>query len=100
MKFGLLLPNRGRPYGNVNLLWKVAREIATLDHLSHGRAVLGVGLGDGQIKHPSAAPPVGTEQCPSTPESHRSIQSRSGRSSSTSADTGRARRHLTFASWG
>ena len=26
--------------------WKVAREIVTLDHLSHGRAVLGVGLGD------------------------------------------------------
>lgn len=26
--------------------WKVAREIVTLDHLSRGRAVLGVGLGD------------------------------------------------------
>ena len=26
--------------------WKVAREIVTLDHLSNGRAVLGVGLGD------------------------------------------------------
>ncbi len=26
--------------------WKVAREIVTLDHISHGRAVLGVGLGD------------------------------------------------------
>ena len=26
--------------------WKVAREIVTLDHLSHGRANLGVGLGD------------------------------------------------------
>jgi alkanesulfonate monooxygenase SsuD/methylene tetrahydromethanopterin reductase-like flavin-dependent oxidoreductase (luciferase family) len=26
--------------------WKVAREIVTLDHLSHGRTVLGVGLGD------------------------------------------------------
>jgi len=106
MKFGLKLPNKGRPYGDVNLLielaslaeeagwdgfflwdhiggggdsptldpWlclgaiagqtksmrlgtmitplsrrrpqKVAREIVTLDHISHGRAVLGVGLGD------------------------------------------------------
>ncbi len=26
--------------------WKVAREIVTLDHLAHGRAILGVGLGD------------------------------------------------------
>jgi alkanesulfonate monooxygenase SsuD/methylene tetrahydromethanopterin reductase-like flavin-dependent oxidoreductase (luciferase family) len=106
MKFGLMLPNKGRPYGDGNLLvelalsaeqagwegfflwdhiggggdsptmdpwlclgaiasqtqnmrlgpmvtplsrrrpWKVAREIVTLDHLSNGRAVLGVGLGD------------------------------------------------------
>lgn len=106
MKFGLMLPNKGRPYGDPNLLvelavsaeqagwegfflwdhiggdgdspvldpwvclgaiasqthnlrlgsmvtplarrrpWKVAREIVTLDHLSRGRAVLGVGLGD------------------------------------------------------
>lgn len=106
MKFGLMLPNKGRTYGDVNLLvelalnaeqagwegfflwdhiggggdapvvdpwiclgaiagqthsmrlgtmvtplarrrpWKVAREIVTLDHLSHGRAVLGVGVGD------------------------------------------------------
>lgn len=121
MKFGLLLPNRGKPYGDVHLLldlallaevsgwdgwfiwdhiggggdspcidpwiclagiasrtrtmrlgtlitplarrrpWKVAREITTLDHLSHGRAVLGVGLGDrvnkdfgafGEVTHP------------------------------------------------
>ena len=106
MKFGLMLPNKGYPYGDPHLLlelavraeqagwegfflwdhiggdhdfptvdpwvclggiasqtksmrlgtmvtplsrrrpWKVAREIVTLDHLSHGRAVLGVGLGD------------------------------------------------------
>ncbi len=106
MKFGLMLPNKGRSYGDVNLLvelainaeeagwegffiwdhiggggtsptvdpwiclgaiasqtdtirfgtmitplsrrrpWKVAREIITLDHLSHGRVILGVGLGD------------------------------------------------------
>jgi alkanesulfonate monooxygenase SsuD/methylene tetrahydromethanopterin reductase-like flavin-dependent oxidoreductase (luciferase family) len=26
--------------------WKIAREIVTLDHISHGRMVLGVGLGD------------------------------------------------------
>jgi alkanesulfonate monooxygenase SsuD/methylene tetrahydromethanopterin reductase-like flavin-dependent oxidoreductase (luciferase family) len=30
--------------------WKVAREIVTLDHLSNGRMVLGVGLGDFQGK--------------------------------------------------
>jgi len=106
MKYGLMLPNKGSPYGDANLLidlalkaeaagwegfflwdhiggagyspvvdpWlclaaiasqtkimllgtmitplarrrpqKVAREIVTLDHLSNGRAVLGVGLGD------------------------------------------------------
>ena len=106
MKFGLMLPNKGRSYGDANVLvelalsaeqagwegfflwdhiggggdsptmdpwiclgaiasqtqtmrlgtmvtplarrrpWKVAREIVTLDHISHGRAVLGVGLGD------------------------------------------------------
>lgn len=106
MKFGLMLPNKGHPYGNADVLieianraeesswegfflwdhiggggdsptmdpWlclgaiagqtksmrlgtmitplarrrpqKVAREIVTLDHISHGRAVLGVGLGD------------------------------------------------------
>lgn len=106
MKFGLMLPNKGRVYGDANLLvelactaeqagwegfflwdhiggggdgptvdpwiclgaiagqtramrlgtmitplsrrrpWKVAREIVTLDHLSRGRAVLGVGVGD------------------------------------------------------
>ena len=106
MKFGLMLPNKGRPYGDPGVLldlaesaeeagwdgfflwdhiggggnsptldpwvclgaiagrtkkirlgtmvtplsrrrpWKVAREIVTLDHLTGGRAVLGVGLGD------------------------------------------------------
>ena len=106
MKFGLMLPNKGRHYGDASLLvelalsaeqagwegffvwdhiggggvsptidpwlclgaiasqtqtmslgtmvtplsrrrpWKVAREIVTLDHLSQGRAILGVGLGD------------------------------------------------------
>jgi alkanesulfonate monooxygenase SsuD/methylene tetrahydromethanopterin reductase-like flavin-dependent oxidoreductase (luciferase family) len=106
MKYGLMLPNKGRLYGNPSVLmelaitaeqagwegffiwdhiggggnsptidpwiclgaiasqtrtmhlgtmvtplsrrrpWKVAREIVTLDHISRGRAVLGVGLGD------------------------------------------------------
>lgn len=106
MKFGLMLPNKGRPYGDANLLvelalsaeqagwegfflwdhiggggdsptmdpwiclgaiasqtqtmrigtmitplarrrpWKVAREIVTLDHITNGRVILGVGLGD------------------------------------------------------
>jgi len=106
MKFGLMLPNKGKLYGDPNILlelalksesagwegfflwdhiggagksptidpwislgaiasqtqtirlgtmitplsrrrpWKVAREIVTLDHISHGRTVLGVGLGD------------------------------------------------------
>jgi len=41
MRLGLLVTPlaRRRP-------WKVAREIVTLDHLSNGRMVLGVGLGD------------------------------------------------------
>jgi alkanesulfonate monooxygenase SsuD/methylene tetrahydromethanopterin reductase-like flavin-dependent oxidoreductase (luciferase family) len=41
MRLGLLVTpiTRRRP-------WKVAREIVTLDHLSNGRMVLGVGLGD------------------------------------------------------
>lgn len=110
MKFGLMLPNKGKPYGDANLLielaslaeesgwegfflwdhiggggtsptvdsWlclgaiagqtktlrlgtmitplarrrpqKVAREIVTLDNISRGRAVLGVGLGDMENK--------------------------------------------------
>ncbi len=33
-------PTRRRP-------WKMARETVTLDHLSHGRLILGVGAGDG-----------------------------------------------------
>lgn len=43
MRLGMLVTPlaRRRP-------WKVAREIVTLDHLSHGRMVLGVGLGDFQ----------------------------------------------------
>jgi alkanesulfonate monooxygenase SsuD/methylene tetrahydromethanopterin reductase-like flavin-dependent oxidoreductase (luciferase family) len=43
MRLGLLVTplSRRRP-------WKVAREIVTLDHLSKGRMVLGVGLGDFQ----------------------------------------------------
>jgi alkanesulfonate monooxygenase SsuD/methylene tetrahydromethanopterin reductase-like flavin-dependent oxidoreductase (luciferase family) len=45
MRLGLLVTPlaRRRP-------WKVAREIVTLDHLSNGRMVLGVGLGDFQEK--------------------------------------------------
>ena len=45
MRLGLLITPiaRRRP-------WKVAREIVTLDHLSNGRMVLGVGLGDFQGK--------------------------------------------------
>ena len=45
MSLGLLITPiaRRRP-------WKVAREIVTLDHLSNGRMVLGVGLGDFQGK--------------------------------------------------
>jgi alkanesulfonate monooxygenase SsuD/methylene tetrahydromethanopterin reductase-like flavin-dependent oxidoreductase (luciferase family) len=41
MRLGMLVTpiTRRRP-------WKVAREIVTLDHLSNGRMVLGVGLGD------------------------------------------------------
>jgi alkanesulfonate monooxygenase SsuD/methylene tetrahydromethanopterin reductase-like flavin-dependent oxidoreductase (luciferase family) len=45
MRLGLLVTpiSRRRP-------WKVAREIVTLDHLSSGRIILGVGLGDFQGK--------------------------------------------------
>jgi len=45
MRLGLLVTPlaRRRP-------WKVAREIVTLDHLSNGRMILGVGLGDFQEK--------------------------------------------------
>jgi alkanesulfonate monooxygenase SsuD/methylene tetrahydromethanopterin reductase-like flavin-dependent oxidoreductase (luciferase family) len=41
MRLGMLITpiSRRRP-------WKVTREIVTLDYLSHGRMVLGVGLGD------------------------------------------------------
>jgi alkanesulfonate monooxygenase SsuD/methylene tetrahydromethanopterin reductase-like flavin-dependent oxidoreductase (luciferase family) len=41
MRLGLLITplSRRRP-------WKVAREIVSLDHLSNGRMILGVGLGD------------------------------------------------------
>ncbi len=41
MRLGLMITplSRRRP-------WKVAREIVTLDHLSKGRMIFGVGLGD------------------------------------------------------
>lgn len=41
LRLGLLVTplSRRRP-------WKVAREIVSLDHLSQGRMILGVGLGD------------------------------------------------------
>jgi len=42
IKIGTMVaaPTRRRP-------WKMARETSTLDHLSHGRLILGVGAGDG-----------------------------------------------------
>src|SRR5262249_22495073 len=42
IKIGTMVaaPTRRRP-------WKMARETSTLDHLSHGRFILGVGAGDG-----------------------------------------------------
>ncbi len=42
IKIGTMVaaPTRRRP-------WKMARETTTLDHLSHGRFILGVGAGDG-----------------------------------------------------
>ena len=42
IKIGTMVaaPARRRP-------WKMAREATTLDHLSHGRLILGVGVGDG-----------------------------------------------------
>ncbi|MCJ7702846.1 MAG: LLM class flavin-dependent oxidoreductase, partial [Anaerolineales bacterium] len=45
MRLGMLVTpvSRRRP-------WKIAREIVTLDHLSQGRMVLGVGLGDFRAK--------------------------------------------------
>ncbi|GHO87402.1 LLM class flavin-dependent oxidoreductase [Dictyobacter formicarum] len=33
------------------LPWKLAREAITLDHLSHGRLIIGFGLGDAQDRH-------------------------------------------------
>ena len=49
IRFGTMLTplSRRRP-------WKVASELVTLDHLSHGRAILPVGLGAAGPDHPNS----------------------------------------------